>query len=163
MDDQAQEWPSIDIVFDQAQRLIDIQSQIWDQTNSRLSLVIGFIGIILAAAVGLIGQATDLHQAAKGFSVASVIVLLAAGLLTGLAYLPGVFNRPPALEPLLNQYLDQREHHTKHEIVIAMLEAYNENRDKIHQKLRFFNAGFVGFGLGIVFIGAAVITQVIAG
>ena len=93
--------------------------------------------------------------------MASVIVLLTAGLLAGLAYLPGYFNRPPALEPLLNQYLNQHERHTKHEIVKAMLEAYNENQDKIHRKLQFFNAGFVGFGIGIILIGAAVITQVI--
>lgn len=94
--------------------------------------------------------------------MASVVVLLAAGLLAGLAYLPGYFNRPPALEPLLNQYLSQQERLTKHEIVKAMLEAYNENADKIHRKLRFFNAGFVGFGIGIVLIGGAVIAQVIA-
>jgi hypothetical protein len=83
-------WLGLDYVHEQVVAQLQAQSDLWDAVDARLRLILGFIGIVFAAAIGLqraaptatgASQLEFLPSWAGTAAIIAVVVYLLAGLI----------------------------------------------------------------------------------
>jgi hypothetical protein len=166
-------WIGLDYIHDRVLAQLDQQSKLWEQADGRLRLILGVIGIVFAATLGLLPRGTLTLAAANG-SVSSVPVLLPflvgasaiaglvlfaiAGLVAVVAYWPRAFNWPPTPESL-RRYTTTREREIKLTVLDQMLDAYKNNELWLERKFVAFRLALVITALAAAALGASVIIQ----
>jgi hypothetical protein len=155
--DQQPELASLETISAHVEKQLDLQWEHWDIVDGRLRLLLGFVGAVFVAILALVSnRAGELAGATVGLVVASTILLMLCALLTGLAWLPREFDRPPKPAHLRQGYLGRPAEQTMLAVVDAMVEAYNGNERKIDEKLGAFRrAGYLlALAVSLLAIGA---------
>jgi hypothetical protein len=155
-------WLSLDYVHERVLAQLDAQSDLWDVVDARLRLILGVIGIVFAAALGLQRGPALIPFWAGALAVAAVILFLAAGIVAAWVYWPSPFDRPPDPASLRGQYLTTDPRVSKLEVIDTAIEAYNKNQRVIDRKNFAFKVAFVLAGIATGLLGGAIIAQVAA-
>jgi hypothetical protein len=172
--EQPSSWHALDYVHDRVAGQLQEQSRLWEETDGRLRLILGIIGIILAATLGLLPRGTTTVTTANGlaqaplllpFGVGAAAVLAlglyaVAGVVAAVAYWPRTFSWPPAPEAL-RQYITSDPREIKLLVLDEMLDAYAANSVWIGWKIRLFRWAFVVATAATAFLGAGVIMEVL--
>jgi len=158
-------WLSLDYVHDQIQRQLEAQSDLWDEVDGRLRLILGVIGIVFAASATFQRQVTAGGTAQIPFVVGSLVALavvcfLIAGAIVAIAYWPQKFDRPPDPVGLRDRWLTADPRRVKLIVTDSIRDAYNENEDVIKRKNQAFKVAFVLTAVATGMLGVALITQV---
>lgn len=158
----AEEWASIDLVYEAAVSELEFQSKQWEEADSRLRLLLGFIGIIMAGALAAAGQSPEKLPDLVALLIAmAVVALLAASGLSVVAYRPRGFHRPPDVIALRLEYLTRPPSETKLAIVDAMLAAYPENTRIITEKLKAYRWALWWLVASITLLASAIISKLL--
>ena len=164
--DDPDAWLSLDYIHDQVVEQIKEQEAAWNDLNERLRLIIGFIGIAFAAALGLRGFGVGTTAYFVPFWVGllasvSVAMYVAAALVAGItAVAPGTFNRPPRPRTLRDEYLWEDPRKTKRAVLDTLIEAYSANARLLARRHRSFMRAFATAGAATVILGAALIGNI---
>jgi len=156
-DDQRRELGSLELISQHIERQLDLQWGHWDIIDARLRLLLGFVGAVFVAVLAFVAnRASDLATATVGLVVAAIVLLMFCGLITGLAWLPREFDRPPKPSPLRQKYLGKPAQETLLAIADTMVQAYNDNERRIDQKLAAFRyaAGALAVAIFLIAVGA---------
>jgi hypothetical protein len=155
------ETPSLDLVFDEVNRQLDLQWQVWEAVDGRLRLLLGFIGAVFVAALAFSGPDRDMSDLTKVVLVVAFVTLLTSGTVATLAWLPGKFDRPPKPSTLRDDYLTSTPDITRLTVLDTMLDAYSENQRRIDEKLAGFRNAGLALGISILFIATGAIIELV--
>ncbi len=158
-------WQSLDYIHDQVVAQIEHQWEVWDAVDGRLRLILGFIGIVFAAALGLRGVSVGGAAVFIPFWVGllaslAVASYLIAAAIVGIAYLATDFDWPPAPGALRTQYLRTHPRRTKLEVVDTLVAAYARNARLIARKHRAFVWAFTLSAGATIMLGAGLIGNI---
>ncbi len=132
-------WPSLEVVAYHVEKQLDLQWQQWDLLDGRLRLILGFAGAAFAAEIGFFSSGPDLSAAATILTVIATIGIVFAAVVSGVAFLPRTFERPPSPRHLREHYLVMSDADTKLEVTDAMIEAYEANARTMAEKAKSFS------------------------
>lgn len=149
---EGQPTPSLDFVFSEVSKQLDLQWQVWESVDGRLRLTLGFIGAIFVATLAFADPTHELSTSGKVFLVMAIAGLLISGLMATLAWLPSRFNRPPRPSSLRDDYLTAQSEETQLAVLDTMLDAYAENERRIDEKLAGFRNSGIVFVVAILLI-----------
>lgn len=157
-------WLSLDYVHERVLVQLDAQSDIWDDADERLRLILGVIGIVFAAALGLqrtVSPTTAPLPALVGTAaIAAILIFLIAGAIVAVAYWPTPFDRPPKPSSLRDLYLTTDERETKLIVIDSIIAAYNHNEVVLARKIGAFKLAFVRTAAATGLLGLAVILEI---
>lgn len=160
--DPQQKLASLELVSAYVEKQLDLQWQHWDIVDGRLRLLLGFVGAVFVAILAFVAdRAGDLACATVGMVVASTILLMLSALLTGLAWLPGEFDRPPKPVYLRKSYVARPREETALAVVDTMVEAYNDNQGKIDEKLAAFRRAAYLLALAVFLIAIGAVLELV--
>jgi len=162
LDDERGEFGSLELISRHVERQLDLQWGHWDIVDGRLRLLLGFVGAVFVAVLAFVAnRAGDLTRATVGLVVTAVVLLMLAGLIAGLAWLPREFDRPPKPLLLRQKYLARPAQETLLAIVDTMVQAYNDNERRIDEKLAAFRYATGGLAVAVFLIAVAAILELL--
>ncbi|MDQ6673916.1 MAG: hypothetical protein M3069_24760 [Chloroflexota bacterium] len=167
-------WYGLDYVHDRITAQLQEQSGLWQEVDGGLRLILGAIGVVFAAALGLLPRGSATISTPAGLvqeilylpfwvgalAIGAIGLFALAGLLALVAYWPRTFSWPPAPESL-REYLTSDEREIKLIVVDAMLDAFAANSVWLGRKLQMFSWALALAALAAGFLGAGVILEVL--
>jgi hypothetical protein len=153
------EWASIDLIYDFALKELEVQEKAWEDADRRLQLLLGFVGVIFAAAMGLgTGQAPP-SALVRALVLGATVALLFSAVTAVGAYLPRRFARPTSIRQLREGYLTAAERETKRVMVDTLIVAYDRNETVVREKLGFFKLGLLSFAASVILLATAIVVR----
>jgi hypothetical protein len=146
----AQNLPSLDLVFEAAQKELDFQFEQINSLDTKASISLAAAGIMLAALISFFTQRPA--AGIPGFLISGTLLISLSAILAVATLWVRRFERPPDLERLRDYYIAQTAEETKIETVDAILEAISRNSNRIYGKSLTLTASYAMLGLGIVAI-----------
>ncbi|MBI2755565.1 MAG: hypothetical protein HYX52_02545 [Chloroflexi bacterium] len=167
-------WIGLDYIHDQVVAQMEEQSKLWENADGRLRLILGVIGIVFAAVLGLLPRGTITVMTAAGpitepqyvpfwtgsAAIAAIGCFATAGVIATVAYWPRDFNWPPAPDSL-RKYLTTDPREIKLTVLDEMLTAYDQNRVWLGRKFVAFRWAFSLTAIATALLGVAVIMQIL--
>ena len=71
-----QQVPSLDLIFGEVSKQLDLQWQVWEAVDARLRLILGFIGAVFVATLAFSDPTRDLAAFSDIFLVVAITLLL---------------------------------------------------------------------------------------
>lgn len=90
-----EEWRSLDLILAQVERILALQLEVSDSYDRKLELLLGFIGVIFAAAFRFDSGQIKWPQVEAFPLVAALGILILTALTSVWAYVPRTLSRPP--------------------------------------------------------------------
>jgi hypothetical protein len=146
----AQNLPSLDLVFEAAQKELDFQFEQINSLDTKASISLASAGIMLAALIGFLTQRPAIGI--SGFLIAGTLLISLSAILAVITLWVRQFERPPNLERLRDYYIVETAAETKIWTVDAILEAIPRNNNRIHNKFLTLTVSYAMLGLGTVAI-----------
>jgi hypothetical protein len=156
-----EEWASVDLIYDLTLREQDAQLKAWEEADGRLRLLLGFIGVILAGALGVTGNLRPDAGAVRVLAGLAICALVVTGFLAFQAYRPRHLHRPPDVQALRLNYLTRRSAETKLEVVDQFLRVYNLNQDVIREKLSVYTRAQYLFFASVLLLASAILMRLL--
>jgi hypothetical protein len=136
---EGREEGSLELISRHVERQMDLQWGHWDLVDGRLRLLLGFVGAVFVAVLAFISnEAGDLADATIWLVVAAILLLMMSAVIAGLAWLPRQVDMPPEPLHLRQKYADKPPREVLLAVVDTMVDAYNDNRRIIDEKLGAF-------------------------
>ena len=169
-------WYGLDYVHDRIAAQLQQQSRLWEEADGRLRLILGVIGVIFAATLGLLPRGTITVSTPGGpvqeplllptgvgaLAVAAIGLYALAAVVAAVAYWLRTLSLPPE-PPALRRYIttDEREIWIQLFVIDEMLNAYATNGVDLERKVRLFHWGFVLATAATAALGTGVILDVL--
>jgi len=154
---------SLELIARHVERQLDLQWGHWDLVDGRLRLLLGFVGAVFVAVLAFISnRAGDLTGATIGLVVAAILLLMLSAVLAGLAWLPREFDRPPEPLHLRQKYLGKPTQEVVLAVVDTMVEAYNDNRRRIDDKLGAFRRAAASLAVAVFLMATGAIVELLS-
>jgi hypothetical protein len=157
--DDPESWLSLDYIHDQVAEKLKQQYEALNVIDGRLRLILGVIGIIFAAALGLQRSPAPIPFWVGVLAIAAMTMFLVAGILAARRYPSLDFDWPPQPESLREEFLLADPREAKLAVVDTAIDAYNQNRNILATKIWAFNVAFALTAVATVLMGLAVIAQ----
>jgi hypothetical protein len=159
-------WIGLNYVHERLDAQLSTQARLWDEADGRLRTILGIIGVVFAATLGLLPRGASLSsagtvdQASVSYLVGApaqlaILLYFAAGLCALIGYWPRSFNWPPAPESL-RKYVTTDERIIKLYVFDRMLLAFDQNAKRIGLKFRLFQVAVVISTMATGLLGVAV-------
>jgi hypothetical protein len=167
-------WYGLDYVHDRITVQLREQSRVWGEVDGGLRLILGAIGVVFAATLGLLPRGSSPFSTPAGpvqellylpfwvggLAIAALGLFALAGLMALVAYWPRTFSWPPAPEAL-RKYVTSDEREIKLIVVDEMLNAYAANGVRLGRKLWLFSWALVFAAMAAGLLGTSVIMEVL--
>ena len=161
-------WYGLDYIHDRITVQLQEQSRLWAEVDGGLRLILGSIGVVFAATLGMLprGSATVTTPAVRAGTVVSAVLGRRVGHRRDRALRPGpdrllprTFSSPPAPDSP-RKYLTSDEREVKLIAIDEMLDAFAANGVLLERKIQLFSwaLGFAAMAAGL--LGASVIMEV---
>ena len=167
-------WYGLDYVHERVTSQLREQSRLWQEVDGGLRLILGAIGVVFAATLGLLPRGSTPVSTPAGpvqellylpfwvgaLAVGAIGLFALAGLVAIVAYWPRTFSLPPAPESL-RDYVTSDEREIKLIVVDAMLDAYAANLRALGRKVKLFAWALGLAALAAGLLGLSVIMEVL--
>jgi hypothetical protein len=167
-------WYGLDYVHNRITDQLREQSRLWQEVDGGLRLILGAIGVVFAATLGLLPRGSAPVATPAGtvqellylpfwvgaLAVGAIGLFALAGLVALVAYWPRTFSLPPAPESL-REYVTSDEREIKLIVVDAMLDAFAANSVWLGRKLQLFSWALVLASMAAGLLGISVIMEVL--
>jgi hypothetical protein len=138
---------SLMIIFTEAERNLDLQFRSIDSLDTKVSLIIGFSGLILANLM--------LKRAALGcyaIHYLTIVCVLLSAVLALAAFFPRRFRADPSPQSLMKKYLEKTADETRRRVLANLARSFKMNQSIIRIKVRLMESSFVSLLAGLVFL-----------
>jgi hypothetical protein len=146
----AQNLPSLDLVFEAAQKELDFQFEQINSLDTKASISLASAGIMLAALISFLTQRPAVGI--PGFLIAGTLLISLSTILAVVTLWVRQFERPPDLATLRDYYITQSVEETKLRTVDTILEVISRNDNRIYGKFLTLIGSYAALGLGTVAI-----------
>jgi hypothetical protein len=167
-------WYGLDYVHDGITVQLREQARLWAEVDGGLRLILGAIGVVFAATLGLLPRGSSPVTTPAGpvqqllylpfwvgaLSVTAIGLFALAGFVALVAYWPRTFSLPPAPDAL-RKYLTSDEREIKLIVVDEMLDAFAVNGVWLGRKLQLFSLALVFAAIAAGLLAIGVIMEVL--
>jgi hypothetical protein len=158
-------WVGLDYLHDRLDAQLSIQAKLWEEADGRLRTILGIIGIVFAATLGLLPRGAGIDVTGPSQAHLPYLVGVPAQLAIGLYFLAGLcalfaywprrFNWPPAPDSL-RKYLTTDPRVIKLYAFERMLLAFDQNAANIGMKFKLFQVAIAISTIATGLLGLAV-------
>lgn len=131
---------SLHFAYEETNRLIDLQMDQVESLNTKASILLGFIGVIVAALFSawpvMAEQLPKLGSSAIWLSVLATVMLLAGAIFGFRAYWIQPYEIAPSPRRLWEKYLTWHEDHVRYTVFYKLIQVYEHNGRLIKSKVR---------------------------
>ncbi len=152
---------SLRFAYEETNRLIDLQMDQVESLNTKASILLGFIGVIVAALFSawpvMAEQLPKLGVAAIWLSVLATLTVIVGAFFGFRAYWIQPYEIAPSPRRLWEKYLTWNEEHVRYTVFYKLVQVYEHNGRLIKSKIRSLKLclGFLLFSfllLTVVFL-----------
>ena len=138
---------TLELVYNEVKGALNTQIQSLDGLNTKASVIIGFIGVIL-------GISLNLYPHSNPYLFGSCMTLLLISSFFALsAYRVESYRRDPEPRKLTENYLRDDSEKVKKQLIDNFIQSFENNKIKIKKKVKYIN-----YSLILLFIGLIVLT-----
>lgn len=144
--------PSLNFVFEQVEKRFEVQWNTLDSLDTKIGLLFGFGGVILAALLGAYGWLPDMPSIPLFLFFAAIMALVISLVLAFFAYRPRVYDYPPEPRRIREEYVSRPLVQSKLALVDTRVTKFEQNERILRQKARMLS-----WALGALLIGVCLL------
>jgi len=143
-----EQYPSIDIVLDEARRKLDFQFQQLDGLDTKSGTLLGINGVLMALLItGVIEYSHQPNIILVKLALAPIFISF---ILSLISIITRNWDNPPKLKYLRSKYIDKNAVETKLSIIDIFIEAVENNTGRIQFKISLWRLSYVTLALGVI-------------
>jgi glucan phosphoethanolaminetransferase (alkaline phosphatase superfamily) len=151
---------SLDTVLSETKAVVDDQSARISSLDTRLGVLLGLSGVILAALLSFTStRCIDLGT--RWLLIIAVILILASLLSATWGYWMRKYKAPPDPMALRTFYLTEEQEKTKLAIIDYLSSVYQWNQPIIEKKVKYTRISFASVLIGTIIIGVVIILNMV--
>ncbi len=142
---ESREENTIDLIYNEAKDSLNILIQSIDGLNTKTSILIGFIGVILSTILGFSYSNYCLF-------VDGLVLLFVALFLCVYSFRVENYRKDPNLKALWDNYSEKDSKTIKKQLIANFIESYDETEAKINKKVKYINWSIIFLFLGLILL-----------
>lgn len=149
------DYPSetLELVYNEVKDALNTQLQSLDGLNTKASVIIGFVGVI-------IGISLNLYSYSNSYLFGSSMTLFLTSIFfTLFAYRVKSYRRDPEPETLTIKYLRDDCKTVKKQLIDNFIQSFKENKIKIDDKVKYINYSLILLFLGLIILTLSIIVE----
>jgi hypothetical protein len=137
---------TLELIYNEVKDRLNTQFQSLDGLNTKASVIIGFVGVI-------IGISLQLYSQSNSYLFGSCMALFMISIFFSLsAYKIKSYRRDPEPRPLRDKYLTTNDKKVKEQLIANFIESFEGSKAKIEEKGKYIN-----YSLMLLFVGLIVL------
>ena len=138
---------TLDLVYNEVKDALNMQFQSMDGLNTKASVIIGFVGVIIGISLQLYSQSNSYL-----FGLCMTLFMISI-FFSFSAYKIKSYRRDPEPRALTVDYLMEDDKTVKKQLIDNFIESFEENKTNIEEKVKYIN-----YSLILLFVGLIVLT-----
>jgi hypothetical protein len=144
-------YPSLDIAFEEAKRILDSQLSQIEALDVKASILIASSGVLLTLFLTVLpGMIRSLDSLILGGIIAAIVSVILSAIFGVIAFRLKVYENIPSIESLIGKYLTWEEPHAKYHMLFEFKRSYEHNRKEIEPKVWRVKLSLAAFEISII-------------
>ena len=142
---------TLDLVYNEVKDALNMQFQSMDGLNTKASVIIGFVGVI-------IGISLQLYSQSNSYLFGSCMTLFLISIVFSFsAYKIKSYRRDPEPRDLTEKYLRADDKTVKKQLIDNFIASFEENKTNIEEKGKYINYSLILLFVGLIVLILSVI------
>ena len=142
---------TLDLVYNEVKDALNMQFQSMDGLNTKASVIIGFVGVI-------IGISLQLYSQSNSYLFGSCMTLFMISIFFSFsAYKIKSYRRDPEPRELTEKYLREDDKEVKKQLIDNFIASFEENKNKIEEKVKYINYSLILLFVGLIVLISSII------
>ena len=142
---------TLELIYNEVKDRLNTQFQSLDGLNTKASVIIGFVGVI-------IGISLQLYSQSNSYLFGSCMTLFLISIVFSFsAYKIKSYRRDPEPRDLTEKYLREDDKEVKKQLIDNFIESFEENNTKIEEKGEYINYSLILLFVGLIVLILSVI------
>jgi hypothetical protein len=142
---------TLDLVYNEVKDALNTQFQSMEGLNTKASVLIGFVGVI-------IGISLQLYPQSNSYLFGSCMTLFMISIFFSFsAYKGKRYRKDPAPRALTEKYLREDSKKVKRQLIDNFIQSYEDNKAKIEEKAKYINYSLILLFVGLIVLILSVI------
>ena len=151
MNDDTYPQETLELIYNEVKDRLNTQFQSLDGLNTKASVIIGFVGVI-------IGISLQLYSQSNSYLFGSCMTLFMISIFFSFsAYKIKSYRRDPEPRDLTEKYLREDDKEVKKQLIDNFIESFEENKNKIEEKGKYINYSLILLFVGLIVLILSVI------
>ena len=151
MNDDTYPLETLELIYNEVKDRLNTQFQSLDGLNTKASVIIGFVGVI-------IGISLQLYSQSNSYLFGSCMTLFLISIFFSFsAYKIKSYRRDPEPRDLTEKYLREDDKEVKKQLIDNFIESFEENKNKIEEKGKYINYSLILLFVGLIVLILSVI------
>ena len=142
---------TLELIYNEVKDRLNIQFQSLDGLNTKASIIIGFVGVIIGISLNLYSD-ENLH-----LFIGSMLLFLGAAFLSFSAYKVEGYRRDPEPRKLTEKYLREDDKKVKKQLIDNFIQSFEDNKSRIEKKVKYINYSLILLFIGLIVLILSVI------
>jgi hypothetical protein len=142
---------TLELIYNEVKDRLNIQFQSLDGLNTKASVIVGFVGVIIGISLNLYSD-ENLH-----LFIGSMLLFLGSAFLSFSAYKIGGYRRDPEPRKLTEKYLREDDKKVKKQLIDNFIQSYEDNKNRIEKKVKYINYSLILLFIGLIVLILSVI------
>ena len=142
---------TLELIYNEVKDALNMQFQSLDGLNTKASIIIGFVGVIIGISLNLYSDENP-H-----LFIESMLLFLGAAFLSFFAYKVEGYRRDPEPRKLTEKYLREDDKKVKKQLIDNFIQSYEDNEIKIEKKVKYINYSLILLFIGLIVLSLSVI------
>jgi len=144
---------TLELVYTEVDSALNRQFQSLDGLNTKASVIVGFIGVIL-------GISLNLYPHSNPYLFGSCMTLFLISIFFALsAYKVESYRRDPEPRKLTENYLKEDSEKVKKKLIDNFIQSVEDNKIKINKKVKYINHSLVLLYIGLIVLTLSVLLE----
>ena len=128
---------TLELIYNEVKDRLNTQFQSSDGINTKASVIIGFVGV-------MIGISLQLYSQSNSYLFGSSMTLLMISIfLSFSAYKSKSYRRDPEPRDLTEKYLREDDKEVKKQLIDNFIVSFEDNKTKIEEKVKYINYSLI--------------------
>ncbi|NAS88652.1 hypothetical protein C4E24_02775 [ANME-1 cluster archaeon AG-394-G21] len=142
---------TLDLVYNEVKDALNMQFQSMDGLNTKASVIIGFVGVI-------IGISLQLYSQSNSYLFGSCMALFTISIFFSFsAYKGKRYRKDPEPRALTVEYLMEDDKTVKKQLIDNFIASFEENKNKIEEKVKYINYSLILLFVGLIVLISSII------
>ena len=153
MNEDAYPPETLELVYNEVKGALNTQFQSLDGLNTKASVIIGFVGMI-------IGISLNLYSHSNSYLFGSCITLFLISIFFTLsAYTVKSYRSDPEPRKLTENYLRKDDVYVKKKLIDNFIQSFEYNKIKIEKKVKYINYSLILLFMGLIVLTLSIIVE----
>ncbi|MCK4732355.1 MAG: hypothetical protein KAT65_07850 [Methanophagales archaeon] len=142
---------TLELIYNEVKDRLNTQFQSLDGLNTKASIIIGFVGVI-------IGISLQLYSQSNSYLFGSCMTLFMISIfLSFSAYKVESYRRDPKPRKLTENYLREEGKNVKKKLIDNSIQSYENNKNRIEKKVKYINYSLILLFVGLIVLISSII------